>query len=193
MSTGKRPRAAQRTTAAFVALSVALSSCTTMSTIPEERFKRERTAMSDEAACAALFTAGREYKQTGRTEYFAATLDEITRRGKNVEWCNQRKDEQAETAAGALVFGALIALVAVAAKGGGAPSNANAYNTTSRRAPATDTDWDWDQFYDANGELVWRCRGVQTGQFAIDAECINKVQLDLRWPGLSFKAGAAAR
>jgi hypothetical protein len=44
-----------------------------------------------------------------------------------------------------------------------------------------DFEWDWDAFY-RNGNLVWVCRGVQTGQFAHHSHCQNKPQLDWRWP-----------
>jgi hypothetical protein len=45
-----------------------------------------------------------------------------------------------------------------------------------------DRQWDWDQFYDRYGNLVWMCRGVQTGQFAEDDKCDGKYQTDRRWP-----------
>ena len=45
-----------------------------------------------------------------------------------------------------------------------------------------DRDWDWDKFFDQYGNLVWMCRGVQTGQFANDDKCGGKHQTDLRWP-----------
>ena len=47
---------------------------------------------------------------------------------------------------------------------------------------ANDTEWDWDQFYDQFGSLQWRCRGLQTGEFAIDSECAFKFKTDQRWP-----------
>lgn len=176
-------------TAASIALSVVVSSCSTMATVPEDDFLRNRVSMSDEAACAALFTAAKEYKATGRTSYFGATITEIERRGKSVDWCNKRRDEQADTAAGIGLIAALVGIVAVAAKSGAGGGNYAA----PTRAPGSDYEWDWDQFYDQAGQLIWRCRGVQTGQFAIDAECINKLQVDARWPGLTFRAGAATR
>lgn len=44
-----------------------------------------------------------------------------------------------------------------------------------------DFEWDWDAFF-RNENLVWVCRGVQTGQFAHHSHCHNKPQLDWRWP-----------
>ena len=47
---------------------------------------------------------------------------------------------------------------------------------------ANDWDWDWDEFYNQNHQLVWACRGVQTGRFADQYHCNGKPQTDLRWP-----------
>lgn len=46
----------------------------------------------------------------------------------------------------------------------------------------TDSDWDWDGFYDRDGIFVWRCRGIQTGQFANDNKCLYDNKDDSRWP-----------
>ena len=43
----------------------------------------------------------------------------------------------------------------------------------------TDTDWDWD-YLPGSGE--WRCRGIQTGQFAPDENCAYDAMDDDRWP-----------
>lgn len=45
-----------------------------------------------------------------------------------------------------------------------------------------DYEWDWDEFYNEQYQLVWACRGVQTGQFANQAHCTNLPRTDLRWP-----------
>lgn len=46
----------------------------------------------------------------------------------------------------------------------------------------TDYDWDWDEFYDQYGTLVWRCRGVQTGQYSENSNCAYDAMTDRRWP-----------
>lgn len=46
----------------------------------------------------------------------------------------------------------------------------------------TDYEWDWDGFYNEYSQLVWACRGVQTGQFAFEERCAFKVKTDYRWP-----------
>ncbi len=51
----------------------------------------------------------------------------------------------------------------------------NAYN-------AADQEWDWDGFYNEYRQIVWACRGVQTGQFAFDERCAFKTKTDYRWP-----------
>ena len=43
----------------------------------------------------------------------------------------------------------------------------------------TDSDWDWDYL---PGNLQWRCRGIQTGQFANDNKCLYDNKDDSRWP-----------
>ena len=45
-----------------------------------------------------------------------------------------------------------------------------------------DYDWDWDQFYDQYYNLVWRCRGIQTGRFADSDNCYYDTMDDDRWP-----------
>ena len=42
-----------------------------------------------------------------------------------------------------------------------------------------DTDWDWD-YLKASRE--WRCRGIQSGQFANNYNCRNDRKDDDRWP-----------
>ena len=46
----------------------------------------------------------------------------------------------------------------------------------------SDYDYDWDAFYDQNYNLVWRCRGVQTGRFADNYKCAADLKIDTRWP-----------
>ena len=65
---------------------------------------------------------------------------------------------------------------AAAAAAGGGGGGGGAYG-------ASDYDWDWDQFYNQYGQLVWACRGIQTGQFAELHHCAYDVKVDTRWPG----------
>jgi hypothetical protein len=70
--------------------------------------------------------------------------------------------------------------VAAALKGIGAAIS-NGANTQSQYLP-TDSDWDWDAFYDGYGNLLWRCRGIQSGQFANNSSCQYDYMDDDRWP-----------
>lgn len=83
----------------------------------------------------------------------------------------------------AIAIGVVAAAVVVAAAtsdGSGGGSGSNNTNTAN-----TDYDWDWDQFYNQYGTLIWRCRGIQTAQFAEDYHCAGDLQTDIRWPSKS--------
>nr|WP_143028912.1 hypothetical protein [Massilia sp. PDC64] len=61
--------------------------------------------------------------------------------------------------------------------------NAQAFrNVATAHNLINDFDWEWDQFYNSSYQLVWACRGVQSGQFADASRCAYKPQTDLRWP-----------
>ena len=51
----------------------------------------------------------------------------------------------------------------------------------TQRSLSNDYDWDWDGFYNANGDWVWMCRGIQTGQFATPDNCRGDFKTDYRW------------
>ena len=46
----------------------------------------------------------------------------------------------------------------------------------------SDTQWAWDEINHSSGR-IWRCRGIQTGQFAPDYRCSGMPKVDYRWPG----------
>jgi hypothetical protein len=71
-----------------------------------------------------------------------------------------------------------VAAAAAIAAGGGSGGGGTGGNSF---AP-TDYDWAWDQYYNQYRQLVWSCRGKQTGQFAELSKCQYKVQNDLTWP-----------
>ncbi len=75
-------------------------------------------------------------------------------------------------ALGALIVVGVAALAVAASKGGG-----GGYG-----APA-DYQWRWDGFRGAYGNMEWRCRGVETGQFADSYHCAGQPQIDNTWPG----------
>ena len=67
-----------------------------------------------------------------------------------------------------LVAAALVTAAAVAAA-----------NSGGGGAYASDYDWDWDYL---PGSGQWRCRGIQTGQFADNSKCAYDIRDDDRWP-----------
>ena len=40
----------------------------------------------------------------------------------------------------------------------------------------------WDMFRDQYGRKVWRCRGINTGQFADNDKCSSLTKNDDKWP-----------
>lgn len=102
---------------------------------------------------------------------------EMTERGLSRGDCsrmlgNDRWEADTVLAVGVAVL-AVAAIVAIAKRGGGGD-------------PSTDYQWDWDLFYDEHRQLMWACRGVQSGQFADAWRCAGKARTDARWPSLSM-------
>lgn len=67
----------------------------------------------------------------------------------------------------------------------GKGSNCYSVNSTRdglNRISTSDRYWYWDKFYDAYDNLIWRCRGSQTGQFAENEKCSGQTKDDERWP-----------
>lgn len=145
---------------------VALASCA----ITPQQFHANRESYSAEQLCNIW--------RTHDDEIAAAAEREAHRRGMDVERCRAilaESDKRNQAAAA----GALLALVLIgaAAKGGGGAAPAAV-------APVhVDTEWAWDQFFNEHNELVWGCRGVQTGQFHPLVRCQYLVKIDSRWPG----------
>ena len=154
-----------------------------MATIPRDHFAKHKSGLIDEGVCAALFTAADEYQRQRTAAYLKETLVELQRRGRSVDWCIHRRKEQQDTAAGVVAIVAVVGLVALVAAGGGGGGGTP---QTDFSATDRDWDWDWDQFYDENYQLVWVCRGVQSGRFSTTGRCDYKAKVDLRWPGTRF-------
>ena len=51
----------------------------------------------------------------------------------------------------------------------------------ARAMKIKDITWAWDMFRDQYGRKVWRCRGINTGQFADDVKC-SSYKNDDKWP-----------
>lgn len=77
---------------------------------------------------------------------------------------HSKEDFSGENTAGLLLGLAIIGAAANSGYGG---------------APLTDYDWDWDYL---PGSGQWRCRGIQTGEFADSINCLYDTKDDDRWP-----------
>lgn len=138
-----------------------------------KHFAKHKESLTNLDVCRTWKSAA-----NGRNADFLANVAaEADRRDLTADQCAEeiRKGNDAVTAA-VVVLGVVAAVAAVAAgsRGGGYP---NSY------APASDHEWDWDQFYTQSYQLVWACRGVQTGEFADAWRCNGKAKTDFRWPG----------
>lgn len=163
-----------KATALVLAVALVASGCA----MTPEHFRSSAGTMSTDDVCDQLRLAVQ-----GRNEpLFNATRDEALRRGVGTMQCLRAAEERAETRA-AVVGGLLLLGTAVAvAKSGrsvGAPSS-----SYSSSAASGDYSWAWDYFNGPDGSPIWRCRGIQTAQFAEDALCAHTWKSDLQWPGL---------
>jgi len=150
-------------------LALVLTGCA----ITPQQFERDRYSMSELAVCKAAVDA----IKSGDYSFKSSVESEAGRRGLTGEKCVTllQEDQRQKAMAAALIIGAIA--VAAAARGGGGGGTGSSY-------AATDYDWDWDMFYNEYRQLVWACRGVQSGQFADQSRCAYKVKADTRWPSL---------
>jgi hypothetical protein len=135
----------------------------------QDAFYSDRSGISDVTLCRT-----QEAAQNGQDAKFKGDLRrEIVRRGLSSTKCQAViKDADNGIALGIFAVIVLGALAGAAANGGG-----GGYVPTTTQ----DVDWDWDQFYN-EGQLVWMCRGIQTGQFAESSNCAADYKSDARWP-----------
>lgn len=161
-------------------ISVVLVFCLLISgcAISPQFYYANRATLTDHEVCSALLNA-----RTARVDpgFYSDLQNDASNRGYTATDCERYVSENNKKAGVALL---LIAGVAVAAKvarsGGGGGGGANNF------APgATDYAWEWDEFYNQYSQLVWACRGVQSGQFADLSQCQGKVRNDWKWPSKS--------
>lgn len=136
--------------------------------VSQKNLRDNPSAYGDAAICRAL--QGRD-AQADRTFSFELRR-ELAKRNIGEYSCDEIIQKQNAVAGVAVLLGAAIAIAA--SRGGGGAS--------SYSSGQVDYSWDWDQFYNQYRQLVWACRGVQTGQFAESHRCIGKYQTDYRWP-----------
>lgn len=108
--------------------------------------------------------------------------------GKDLEYTMQRpnvsgldidlptgaRDSSNAVAIGVGIFLGAVIIAAARHSGSGGGYSAPAFSA--------DTDWAWDEFYNKNRQLVWACRGIQTGEFALESHCFGKFKSDWQWP-----------
>lgn len=158
---------------AFMAAALTASGCA----MSPERFSQTRFSLNDTEVCRSA----RDANASRNSDFIQATQAELDRRSVMPQVCDQLiQEEDTRNAVTALAVIAIVGAAAVAANSSGvgyaSPSTSSAYSS------ASDYDWAWDQFYSASYELVWACRGIQTGQFANVDKCQYDSKIDSRWP-----------
>ena len=134
-----------------------------------ESFYANPSGASNAQICRSLASESVQ----GDAAFHQALRTELNSRGISEGECTSIVSQQNLAIGAGILLGA--ALIAAAANSGGGYGS-GAY------APVTDYQWDWDQYYSSTYQLVWSCRGVQTGQFADQWRCAGMPQTDYRWP-----------
>lgn len=106
------------------------------------------------------------------SKFRSALASELSRRGKSAAECNSiiADADRTNAAIGAALVGAAVLYQASKSGGGGGGVSTSDYS------------YAWDQFYHSSGNLVWACRGRQTGRFAETSNCASSPKNDLTWP-----------
>lgn len=161
-----------RAIATTLALAVSLAGCA----VSPERFEKKKYRMDDTQVCEAVQDAAKHADPSFAT----SVASEMERRRLDEDRCKLLiSDKRKKIAIAVVAAVALTALAVAASKGGG--GGGGSYQQPY--AAQSDYSWQWDQFYNANRQLVWACRGEQSGQFAELHRCNGKVKSDWRWPG----------
>jgi hypothetical protein len=141
----------------------ALTSCVSQNDIATIQQYTDRGLCSNWASIPSSHRLNSYYESEIRTRRLNCAASHVTLKNKR----NREDYERGQRVAAALMgIGAAIS---------------NGANTQSQYLP-TDSDWDWDAFYDGYGNLLWRCRGIQSGQFANNSNCQYDYMDDDRWP-----------
>ena len=161
------PRRVDHKCRSFKPITVLLLSFLVGCATSKPNFYSDRTAASNAGICRAI----REATTVGDSEYGSDLRKELGRRGVSFTSCDQiLRDQAVAIGAGVLVAVAVVAAARNAGGGGGGYGGAYDY------------DWEWDAFYSSSYQMVWACRGVQTGQFADGFKCQAKQKTDWKWP-----------
>ena len=141
--------------------------------ISPQQFAAQRETLRPDELCKGRASA----LKNGDYQFRSDIDDELLRRGLGPSQCPAIIEEASRqaAAAAAIILGGL-AVVAIAKSSGGG-GGGYPYQPVLQ-----DYDWEWDQFFDQNFQLVWACRGRQTGQFAVLDRCAYKWKSDNTWP-----------
>ena len=139
-------------------------------------FSQNRYSLSNTEVCLAARAA----HNAGDGSFIQMVYDEATRRGLNGRQCRSlvAQHDRRAAAVGLAIAGGVAAGATIAAAASQRGGSRGSYYVA-------DYDWDWDLYYNAQGQLVWSCRGIQTGRFAPLSNCRYKTRTDRRWPSLS--------
>lgn len=160
-----------RALAALLSIAVAMSGCA----MSPQQYYAKREAWTDHEVCQTFILAS---KAQANYEFIADLRSDAAARGQDHDSCVKMVDDGNRKAA--LAFVAVLGVIAIAAVARNGGGGGGGYNGS-----ASDSSWEWDEFYNAQYQLVWACRGVQTGQFSEQYHCQGKSQSDWKWPSKS--------
>jgi hypothetical protein len=162
-----------------------LSGCMTMA-----YFESNATTVSETDVCKAR----QDGRDSGNRRLFDLADQERQRRGMTDARCFAllaERQQQINMHLRALAAGLAIGAASQSPANGGVGFAPAPVPATPWPQPVPlkvyDYQWAWDQFYNDQFQLVWACRGVQTGQFAELYRCNGLLQIDNKWPSKSAK------
>lgn len=149
------------------AVAVTLTGCA----MTPQFFYANKQTLSDSRVCRTWAAA---VEANASVSFIFDVSAEADRRGLSASDCADKVSKENVAAAATVLVILGVAAAAAARRGGGAAAPVMAQQ---------DYSWEWDEFYDQSRQLVWACRGVQTGEFAATWHCGGKVRSDWKWPG----------
>jgi hypothetical protein len=130
--------------------------------------------------------------------YARKLSDEVTRRKLSLSGCNAAVKNKNDKNRKIAVVTALVGAVAYVAyrsykkckkekncsnnMGYSSSQGRNNSQVDAYKMQAFEENYDWDFFYDAGGNLIYRCRSKQTGKFLPNETCAHLQKDDSTWP-----------
>jgi hypothetical protein len=145
--------------------------------VSAEKFDENPGAASDFAVCRSLADSA------GNAAFASKLRFELARRQMHEGTCPAIIAKREKNVAAGIIAGIAVVAVAAAARSNGGPyAGVGADYSPAYEAPVRDWQWEWDEYYNKSYQLVWSCRGVQTGQFTELSYCGTKLRADTTWP-----------